>query len=1759
MADQLSSFHFRASDQNSWAAARCTSMEEFHEKRRGSSAASATSVRVVFDSERSLHFVDPYHLKEVSALVKAAFRVKPKADTQACTYTWSLKRQSDLEAFDELHASLDETLLLKLDDKKRLLLPQGVRGFLRLHGCAERALDDYTVSYQHFPARRERSLDNHSYFGEKLFEAMEALDAALRATERQQGPTELEQLVRASRKLQETLDRRIVGLCREKEQALPTEALPTEAPQRGAGEEGEEDAEPRELEDASWEQPHPRRLAEEEKMKKKSVDRMLRGLFSHQCTIKNSFGNILTNAGDATVLGGDLPSVTIGHEAAKSLGCWDFDLPFQAEGDLDNDDLLRMICRGPLRKGGAWTLHLWFNRAVALPAGGFQGLPQAREWLEKQLLKEGAAYFEECYLSGCGTKPPSVDELKLLLEKALRGRRLLRDVLEEEEAAEGICRWLLEHPELLPGEAQWVTAVQRHARTGDLVTVVRHPITQPVPRFLLMVDETLSGWSVRYPPQFVDSIGADYDGDKVELAIQRSRRKRDVFRRRLAMPSLCFNALGKQVGKLTGTAPLVLQLMQSNGRSQPDVYGLEKGGRSDRVLWPGVLETTYAPSVFFEALEAMGTALPRLLRPWATPLFEERSFEVRLPDGSVLTSLELGVSHDGFYPVELEATSCQKEAWIRAELLTQLDALPRLAGSRDFTVRLSEEEGPRPSALDNLTFSQMLSLVFAFVPSNFERTDGRVQVAHAPRFFEQGVARAYDGRCCSPWERMTRALLRLGARPEVLGGLQAFALELRRRSSTPSFDELAARLLEKKDPVLRTLLCLPQSLLDRDRLRSLAIARRHLLEEGGYGSELRLLDRHFRAGEPAARAERGVRPLWQASARDESWRPVLLPWRKEDLPGPLVSEWASATAACKEEASGAALRRLEQVKSDLRGLLRGVRLEVEKEGPPATATDLQTLEESLDRVVAVRQVRRLFPEGGYLEDCAEEAAERSEQPEKRRPLLDWFRFVACMRPPERVVADAQEMLNEVIPPGRDRRDYCMVLTNLEALGQKMGTFLNQPKQKQIILEDDLHMRLANFGLQEARRAARASPTPALNLFFCVASLCLLCSPCQAAKHFYERTQDHQMDFAKLRRSILEIVYPVSVSLSAAYHRGNDALVERAAFLLAADWRMKKDTVLLTLPGKEPVVFEALPGAPEEDRPSREPARSRYWTAPGPPPPTACGALVSYVSDADESLLLLLLALPVTAEEARQLLPTLGASCAALSRGRWLRLCRSLGARAEAILQRASSPALLDRVYEHEDYYLVPLAREQRSEEWCLVSRADWAAEPLSPPLAFHPGLPPRGAGCKPGPDSRLPRVLSQIKDAPERLELNFMTRPQAPITGASGRASMETGVAFTLGNMAKEGPSSILRMPVFGPRFGVRAFLAEPLAGKELSVSCLGSVSESEAAVLDNEARRSRLQEKKKKETTALCNKKATLKVDQCQPHRLGHIEGPATIDFVCRRPVPGRLCMGEISRATLRCLDCRRSYGRRGDDGLLDSTQLLHRKRLLEPRDSLLLSKRLRACDFGTPGVVLLRGAETWSLRQLLTGPQEGDGDAETLLPPGCYLSSARDAVPSFAADVIYVLSEDSSLVPHGPDGRILTGVQTMHSDPPRPEHVRACVCAVCACVHTFAVVNAAPAPLQVAASSWALHPGLHERSLATTAASPVFLLHPLRGIAAVEALSGHLQETPRLHRSPSRSRRTEGSQGRTLLLRDSGAPRSWTGRIRREARAAGHRRRLF
>ena len=1057
MADQLYSFHFRASDPNSWEAAQATSMDEFVDKRSGGGSVPAMNVIIFFDPARSLYFVNPYFRKEVNDLVKAAFKMKPKVDPQVFIYTWKFKKESDLDVFDEYHSSLSDQYLLKIDDRVRKLLPQGVRSFLKLHNIADADLEAYTFCHQHFPARREKRLDSHTHHAERLFEAIESLRKAGESAS-------VENLVRASRNLQEVLNKRILSLSEGEEGPVSSEGRPHEE----RSEEEERSPPAPDLSDARF---RPRSLLEEEKLKKKSVDKMLKNLFSHQCRIKNSFGNILTSAGDATILGGDLPSVTISHEVARSLACWDFDTPLDSEGDLANEKLLRMISKGPTRKGGAWTLHLWFNKALSLPASGFETLPMAREWLETNLVREALAYFKDKHGSlrdGGGSSVASLacDELEPLLRRALETRRLLREVLEEAESSSDALRWLLETRDLIPGRVPWVDAIQRHAMTGDLAMVVRHPITQPVPRFLLMVDETLSGWSIRYPPQFVDHIGADYDGDKVELAIQKSERKQDVCRVKLSIPRLCFNALGKQIAKLTGTAPLALRLMQSNGASHPDVYGLEKGTRSSRVIWPGVLETTYSPSVFFEALEAMGVALPRLLKPWRRPMFEEVSFEVHLPDGTALRSLDLEVSYDGFYPVELEARDCDKEAWIRSELLSQADALPKLKGFRSFSVKLSGTA--RPSALDNLTFSQMLSLVFAFVPSNFEREDGKVQVAHVPGLIEKGVVRASDRSFPSPWHRLARALLRIGSTPEVREGKEAVALELRRFSWKPSYEEVEQCLLENKDPVLRELLLLPDSLADPCKLRSLVLSKRRLLEERGHHRALQILDCFFfpKTSTGGGVEETSIRALWQDTNLGEHWRLSLVPWEGDELPGEQLSEWAAAEAAWKGISEKASLSeseedeakevrlRLEATRQVLQGLLESLRLIVER-GPPMSDADWLRLEASVHRVKAVQQVRHLL-----LQE------RRSTTAEKRQPLLDWVRFVACVQTPKRIAVDVVEILNAASPLCRDERDYCMILTNLEALGQKFGTFLNQPKQRQIILEEDLQMRIANFGLRE---------------------------------------------------------------------------------------------------------------------------------------------------------------------------------------------------------------------------------------------------------------------------------------------------------------------------------------------------------------------------------------------------------------------------------------------------------------------------------------------------------------------------------------------------------------------------------------------------------------------------------------------------------------------------------------------------------------------
>lgn len=452
--------------------------------------------------------------------------------------------------------------------------------------------------------------------------------------------------------------------------------------------------------------------------------------------------------------------------------------------------------------------------------------------------------------------------------------------------------------------------------------------------------------------------------------------------------------------------------------------------------------------------------------------------------------------------------------------------------------------------------------------------------------------------------------------------------------------------------------------------------------------------------------------------------------------------------------------------------------------------------------------------------------------------------------------------------------------------------------------------------------------------------------------------------------------------------------------------------------------------------------------------------------------LLCFALPVTMEEAQRLCgacdrctweavrPARWAKrvAAALDQG-WVRLPNGLSFEDEVT---TSKPVILrHRLYANEDYILAALpaslgsgpagqapALQKKTREWMLLHRPTWVATRMVPALPATPGRPPASLVCEPGPDSRLPAVLALLNETPERLELNELSRPHATITGACDMPSIETGVAFTIGNMAAPGKksakaaASVLRRAIFGPRFGVRASASEPLAGREVSVACLNSATNSDAAILDNEARRSRLTARKKKEVTAHCNKQVTLNEHKCRMKNTGQIQGPATIDYLCRRSVQmaggQRYCMGVISQQSRRCRQCGADYADESGKRL-DARLLLGRKTILEPIEALVVAKKLRACPIAASSHFLLRGSTVITLRQAMEAETDAENAVETVLPLGYELSSDKEASLSYAAPgrVLYILNKNA-LEAHGADLKKLENEPALDASSSRPRRTK-------------------------------------------------------------------------------------------------------------------------
>ena len=299
--------------------------------------------------------------------------------------------------------------------------------------------------------------------------------------------------------------------------------------------------------------------------------------------------------------------------------------------------------------------------------------------------------------------------------------------------------------------------------------------------------------------------------------------------------------------------------------------------------------------------------------------------------------------------------------------------------------------------------------------------------------------------------------------------------------------------------------------------------------------------------------------------------------------------------------------------------------------------------------------------------------------------------------------------------------------------------------------------------------------------------------------------------------------------------------------------------------------------------------------------------------------------------------------------------------------------------------------------WCLL---DEAFE-VTPLFEAKAGVPPSEDCCTPGPDGRLPRALALLNDSPEKLRLNRLAHRKV------GEALMQSGTPFLVGNMSaprsndKRAAATILRMPVFGAKFGVRARTDQPLGGEEISAACIGSARNSAMSVLENECRRARQGGGCQKEVTALWNKRATCKAGLALLKRCGRVYGPPIYDRLCRHVREGSQypCMGLLSKKQ-ECRTCKKVYAN-GDGTEGGMRQLVRRKRLLEDPGTLLVSKKMRLKYFAPENHSVLQGARCLNILEVLKATEEA-GEAETVLPEDCRLSRDRAGALAYPCEVV-------------------------------------------------------------------------------------------------------------------------------------------------------------
>lgn len=665
----------------------------FEQARRGRtdpSKKTAFDVRVYLGAD----FVNPRFAAEILRLVShccfvcrrlgheqcacgAKQRVKCRVHHLSCLCQWTFKADTDprLKDFDAFYEELDDGPIFLQPThlpQVRVLIPQQLKAFLRAHVIESDLRADYFLQFQHFQASLVKRRDTDDYYAKLLFQALEGLKA-----ERTRESEDVQKMIDGSARVQKILIARagtanvLVG--NEDEETLTPESL--EAFERGLKLFEEDDEEPYDA----------MQILGPRSKRKSLLANVMRGFCNERARMPDSFGNIIANSGASTIIGENLPCVVISRETARRLPCWDEDLVSDLP-DLLNAAFLDIIAAGPLNDGGGWTVHIDpFNEALHIP-DGLGTREEARRWHASKLTDLCCSEFLRA------NDAISIDDMQearsLAAELLCRGAEGEK-VLQESRSL--FVSWVNSPPNklLLRAllEGRFVTAVQRHARTGDRVSVVRHPMGAAHATYAIMVSLTLNGMAIMLPPQYANLAEHDYDGDRVKLAIERAQSRRRRLEECFSVPRLMYTALGDRNVKLSGNAAPALNLAQQGGASVIRPDGLSFAGLPYRkgveaseqtsetpldraamgiVVWKGILEPVYDVDYFLEAvLPFVGLAVPHLLaRHWSEPNFQEVRFVLRMRDGSMRASEDTPISYDGFYPVPRHYGCAQQEAWI---------------------------------------------------------------------------------------------------------------------------------------------------------------------------------------------------------------------------------------------------------------------------------------------------------------------------------------------------------------------------------------------------------------------------------------------------------------------------------------------------------------------------------------------------------------------------------------------------------------------------------------------------------------------------------------------------------------------------------------------------------------------------------------------------------------------------------------------------------------------------------------------------------------------------------------------------------------------------------------------------------------------------------------------------------------------------------------------------------------------------------------